>query len=470
MSKRSLFRGLGILLLFSSASLLSARTRPSYGGHIQLRLNDCAEVGPRVDTYAGQIWTALLFEPFFQRTAGGLPRTALFARVRSEQQGLRWILDLRHGLCFSNGSPVEIRHIVHSLRQFFSVDRPVARQVASLLSGMNEEPRSLTLVFRQPVEQLPLLLCDPALVLTGEEHEATSGPFMIDSRRPGLSVDLKANAHCPSGRPYLAGIQILLTDEHVPDVFLSAPEDRARDGYEKKAVGIRQNIYLCFPRRDQPGANTRLALYHTFLNGLRQKSRLPDPPGWLGGEPLNDYADPAQSPVSLTFPSMDARRRKLVLRGGSLRVAIPSDLAGWGEGLPALDAGEHLGLEWVGFSAGSIDTILSSNVTPVLIQARVFNEATPWGDKLVDVAANLSYEWFDTSYHALVQQYRELSGSAPQSMVEEVLIRLVTQMGKDNFLYPLWTRSYAVQYRSQLRGVVLDAQGCLRLETAWLKP
>ena len=167
---------------------------------------------------------------------------------------------------------------------------------------------------------------------------------------------------------------------------------------------------------------------------------------------------------------MDARRRKLVLRGGSLRVAIPSDLDGWGEGLPALDAGEHLGLEWVGFSAGSIDTILSSNVTPVLIQARVFNEATPWGDKLVDVAANLSYEWFDTSYHALVQQYRELSGSAPQSMVEEVLIRLVTQMGKDNFLYPLWTRSYAVQYRSQLRGVVLDAQGCLRLETAWLKP
>ncbi|MFN7921836.1 MAG: ABC transporter substrate-binding protein [Bryobacteraceae bacterium] len=211
------------LFLGAAASLASAAERiENAGGVLRMAIHsDPKTLDPlEVSEEVGQLVRYL--------TAGALWRSnrrklrvepELAASWKVLDGGRKAVIELRPGVKFSDGSPLEVEDVAATFARVFDAKR--VAPVGEVLAGMAGSVRatasgkhSLTLAFANPVPGIERVLDGFPVVSRDRANRAVLGAFVIDDAKPGSHVRLRRNAHYfrrdASGRalPYLDGIQL----------------------------------------------------------------------------------------------------------------------------------------------------------------------------------------------------------------------------------------------------------------------
>ncbi len=140
----------------------------------------------------------------------------------SSGQGREWLLHLREGVFFHDGTPLTAAAVARCLRRFSDPGSGWGGNLffRSLLGGptpvveqvMAVSPHSLRLVLREPMPGFLEILAHPPMAVvapsmvsagSGPPRPVGTGPFRFLERRPGQRVTLESNPHYWGGPPSL---------------------------------------------------------------------------------------------------------------------------------------------------------------------------------------------------------------------------------------------------------------------------
>ena len=210
--------------IFSGALQLSGAARPRYGGTLRLGFYQTAETydPTAATTLPERLLARTLYETlvaFDDREGDALEgddqegramgaASGLAARWHAELGGKRWVFQLRPGIRFHNGAPLNAASVRASLER--AVARAQTASAAYLRRAQfvcaSPSPRRLTCNLAKPIAALPKLLADPALAIA-EADGAGTGPWKLASWSLGTRARLEAFDEYRQGRPFLDAIE-----------------------------------------------------------------------------------------------------------------------------------------------------------------------------------------------------------------------------------------------------------------------
>lgn len=228
------------LLVISSAVLwlagtANARTRPRYGDTLRAEMQTVVMSGDSTP----EALDGLAFETLVTIDDSGHLQPALATSWTSSNNGLRWEFELRHGVTFHDGTPLNPSPVVETLSK-------ISNQPWRVRPGNN----SVIFESDSALPNLPAMLSLPqfaisAMSSTGEA--VGTGPFQID-RRNGPSFTLKANDDYWGGRPFIDALELLTSraprDQQNDfsfdraDVIGLAPEQLRRAQQDRLRLGV----------------------------------------------------------------------------------------------------------------------------------------------------------------------------------------------------------------------------------------
>ena len=190
--------------IFSGALQLSSAARPRYGGTLRLGFYQTAETydPTAATTLPERILARTLYETLVVlddregddregRAMAAAP--GLAARWHAELGGKRWVFQLRPGIRFHNGAPLNAAAVRASLER--AVARAQTASAAYLRRARfvcaSPSPSRLTCNLARPIAALPKLLADPALAIA-EADGAGTGPWKLTSWSLGTRARLEA--------------------------------------------------------------------------------------------------------------------------------------------------------------------------------------------------------------------------------------------------------------------------------------
>jgi MarR-like DNA-binding transcriptional regulator SgrR of sgrS sRNA len=167
----------------------------------------------------------------------GTARPGLAVQWKSENDNHRWQFQLRPGVHFHDGTPLNSNNVVASLTAICGAGCP--------WTAVRAVGASIVFTSESPLPNLPALLAgdDYRIALTGAGNTATppgtvgTGPFQFAGFSNG-AVTLAANDNCWQGRPFLDAIEIH-THRSIHDQWLDLSVGRA-DLVEVPAEQLRQ--------------------------------------------------------------------------------------------------------------------------------------------------------------------------------------------------------------------------------------
>jgi peptide/nickel transport system substrate-binding protein len=217
------------------APSIIAATRPHYGGTLRIGVQTSAQTfEPAASASAGfRSLTQLVFETLIKLDDRGRPQPLLATSWQVEPGNQRWRFQIRNGVVFSDGIPVDASVAAASLRaanpdwKVFALGELVMIETGS------------------PVPNLAAELALPRNSISRRNHGALigTGPFTVaqwDASKQHLT--LQANDEYWGGRPFIDSIeadlgkndrdQLMLMDLGKSDLVEVAPEDirRAQTG------------------------------------------------------------------------------------------------------------------------------------------------------------------------------------------------------------------------------------------------
>lgn len=241
MCKRFVFYGciviFAVLLSFSPISTYAANTKVT----LVIGLNDQSE---KLDPGAAQKNTSIiviyqLYDSLVTFKEGDFtkPVPALAESWEIGEDGKTWTFHLRKNATFTSGNPVNADAVIFSLRRALKIS-PVLSWILTQF-GISEESitkideHTVQIVLGQQYAPTFFLSClsvqftsilDPAVVMEHEKngdmgsawidtHSAGSGRFVLEERKPGKGMVLKANPHYWGEKPSFDTIIL----KHVPE-------------------------------------------------------------------------------------------------------------------------------------------------------------------------------------------------------------------------------------------------------------
>ncbi len=208
----------------------SAATRPRYGGTLRVNSADVlnsTDPGDAPDSLLRRNLTRLLFDTLVLVDDNGTVQPSLADSWNSSSGGQRWEFTLRHGITFSDGSPLTSDVVAASLRK----SNPAWR-IASQADGITIELETAVSDF--PAE---LSLTRNAIVRRGDKLLGT-GPFLVSQWEPRRRLVLTARDDYRDGRVFLDNIELemgkSLREQNIAfdlgqtDVIEIAPEQARR--------------------------------------------------------------------------------------------------------------------------------------------------------------------------------------------------------------------------------------------------
>lgn len=217
------------------ASQPSSSTAPQQGGTLTFAVDsypqDLNPYSPTADNISIAVfgaWWEYLVRPT-QDGTGYEPRLASSYAVSRDNK--TYTFRLRHGVRFSDGTPMTTADVMFSLhRAFTDPNSQIAFVGAKLASMTAPDAHTIVIKLKKP---WPYLLADlsgfnaailPKHLIQNEgfaaflKHPVGTGPFMWSSSNPGVSITVGRNPHYwEHGRPYLNSI-----------IFHVVPTDAAR--------------------------------------------------------------------------------------------------------------------------------------------------------------------------------------------------------------------------------------------------
>ena len=217
------------------APVTLAGTRPHYGGTLRVGVQTSAQTfEPGVAGTPGlRSLTQMVFETLVKLDDRGRPQPLLAASWQVEPGNQRWRFQVRNGMVFSDGIPVDASVVAASLR---------AANPDWKVFALGE------LVMIETGSPVPNLAAELALPRNGisRRHQGAligTGPFTVAQWDPAKQhLTLQANDEYWGGRPYIDSIeadlgkndrdQLMLMDLGKSDLVEVAPEDirRAQSG------------------------------------------------------------------------------------------------------------------------------------------------------------------------------------------------------------------------------------------------
>jgi peptide/nickel transport system substrate-binding protein len=155
-------------------------------------------------TPAERLLVANLFDRLVARGADGGLRPSLAARWTGAADSLTWTFELRPGLTFADGRPIDAAAVVAAWARIGDA-APPGRRVAGLAA--QAEGSRIVVTLDAPVADLPGRLADPLYGVAAPAKDPDggslvgSGPFrLVRADRPGTFVLAPRGDH-PLGRP-----------------------------------------------------------------------------------------------------------------------------------------------------------------------------------------------------------------------------------------------------------------------------
>jgi peptide/nickel transport system substrate-binding protein len=185
-------------LLAGAIPVARAASRPRYGGSITLEIIESLTFTDPGD-WPHQL-IPLVYDGLVQFDQRGQLRPALALTWQHDSDYRRWEFQLRPGVKFHDGSPLNAAAVAASL--------------AAHLTGSNVTASGDSAVVFQtqmPASDLPMRLADArhAVLRRGRDGVTSgSGPFHIVEWQPGRRAKLAANEEYWGGRPFLDSIEL----------------------------------------------------------------------------------------------------------------------------------------------------------------------------------------------------------------------------------------------------------------------
>lgn len=240
----------------------SAATRPRYGGTLRIGTADAlTSLDPgEPDSLLRRNLTRLLFDTLVVLDERGTLQPSLADSWTSSSGGQRWQFTLRHGITFSDGSPLTSDVAAAALRKVNA-----AWKVTAQADVITIELESQTLDF--PAE---LALPRNAIVRRSEQLLGT-GPFVVNQWEPRRRLALVARDDYRGGRVFLDAIEVemnkSLREQNISfdlgrtDVIEIAPEQARHAAIEGRRLANSsptEFMSLLFARDPQTAAEQKL--------------------------------------------------------------------------------------------------------------------------------------------------------------------------------------------------------------------
>lgn len=197
--RHTCLRWLAASSLLIIAMCASAATRPRYGGTLRISTSDAlTSLDPgEDDSVLRRNVTRLIFDTLTVLDENGTVQPSLADSWTSSSGGNHWQVTLRHGISFSDGSPLTSDVAAASLRKVNA-----GWKVTSRGDVVEVELESQTLDF--PAE---LALPRNAIVRRGEKLLGT-GPFVVNQWEPRHRLALVARDDYRGGRVFIDAIEL----------------------------------------------------------------------------------------------------------------------------------------------------------------------------------------------------------------------------------------------------------------------
>jgi ABC-type transport system substrate-binding protein len=197
--KRRGFRLLAAASLFV-AVMASAATRAHYGGTLHVLMHAApASLDPNQEDFAGSTSVfGLLFDTLITLDDQGRPQPAVATGWQVDSGNQRWHLSLRHGVTFSDGTPLSPDIAATSLRAanptwkvFSTGDAVIIERDSPALDLLAE-----------------LALAHNGIVKRESGKICGTGPFVVTLWDPGKKLVVMARDDYWSGRPFLDSVEV----------------------------------------------------------------------------------------------------------------------------------------------------------------------------------------------------------------------------------------------------------------------
>jgi len=261
--RHTYLRWLAVSSLLMLAVCVNGATRPRYGGTLRIGTSavlNSIDPADAPDSFLRRNVTRLLFDTLVIVDGNGTIQPSLADSWNSSSGGQRWQFTLRHGITFSDGSPLNADTVAAALRKTNPTWK-VASQAdivsIELDSAVNDFPAELS-------------LSRNAIVRRGDKLLG-SGPFVVSQWDPRHRLVLAARDDYRDGRVFLDSINLemgkppreqnIAFDLGQIDVIEIAPEQARRAATEgRKLVNSSpaELMALLFTRDTQSEAERKL--------------------------------------------------------------------------------------------------------------------------------------------------------------------------------------------------------------------
>ncbi len=147
-------------------------------------------------------------------TASFVPQLA--ESVETADGGVTWTVELREGLRFTDGSPLDAAAVKRSQERYVATPGPEAGLWAANVEKVAAAGGTVTYTLRQPWMSFPSALSTgPGMIVadssgSGEEFKPVgAGPFLLDRWAPQEQLVLKANPDYWAGAPALESLRFV---------------------------------------------------------------------------------------------------------------------------------------------------------------------------------------------------------------------------------------------------------------------
>jgi len=181
-------------LLATLALPAAARTRPHYGGTLRIEIEGDPWQRP------GGLARRLTLDGLTRMETDGAAHPALAVSWKSENQDHRWVIRLRSGVRFHDGSPLTSATAVTALNAACSANCP--------WTAIHAVGASIIFTGDSPMPNLPALLAgDEYLIANDPGGNIGTGPFQLNGFKDAV-LTLSANDNCWQGRPFVDSVEI----------------------------------------------------------------------------------------------------------------------------------------------------------------------------------------------------------------------------------------------------------------------
>jgi MarR-like DNA-binding transcriptional regulator SgrR of sgrS sRNA len=228
----------------------NAETRPQYGGVLRVALRGApTSLDPtdstQADWFARRSLTILMFDTLVSCDANGRIEPALATSWQASPGNRRWLLRIRHGVKFHDGTTLSSENAAASLRAANPLWKVTTDTDSVVIERDSSDPELLA----------ELALPRNAIVKRNPDNTPSgTGPFQVVDWQPGKKLALGAEENCWRGRPFLDAIEIEMGESFrdqmtalelgKADLVEVAPEQTHRVSQEGRRVASSTPIEL----------------------------------------------------------------------------------------------------------------------------------------------------------------------------------------------------------------------------------